>query len=462
MSGYGSGGAVLLGVESPAGTPASSFNTIPFVSEDLKFERPTVPGQTITGRRSQTNRNSGRRRGTGGITQELDLASFGFLFNLLNGTASGALTSAALPGRIATHSAAAASGGDIPAGTYLTKVACVLQRTIDSSLWVMPASSAQSVTLSASNLQIDYSWSNPSSFPRGFTQAGVKMYRSAAGGSSGSEKGSFYQTGTGTSYSLSDADLFYSNEVPLVATGYLHEYVEAYTAGVNPLPPFTGVVKKDVTGAHRGINGRMDSLDLSFGDGDQPWSAKWGMMFRDFDKVTNPAHSLSDIQKCMGWQTVVGLNDGSVNETVENATLSIKNGCELIPGSSGQARFRDVGFGVRDVGFQFGRGFEDNTFFDYMREFEKFKATMFTWGGPLAAAAAGTTTSFPTVAGEVANVFPMAYMLQIEAFGLALSESGANIGGFGRLIESNNGGAERDPSAGTDLRVTLINLTSGY
>ncbi len=461
--GYGVGSAVLIGREDTPGEQSESLVTIPFTSEDVKGNRAMNPTATITGRRALTRRNKGKQTAAGSLSQEVDGASFGFLFNLLNGTASGALTSAALPGRVATISAADASGGDLPVGVYYVKAATVLERTLDGSLWVMPASAEpSSVTLASSNRQIDYSWTNPVAFPRGFTLAGTALYRTVAGGASGSEKLAFYLDGSGNSYSLDDATKFVSTCVPLVATGYQHTFVEAFTVPNNPLPAFSYVAKKDVPTSMLALGGRMNGLELAVSNGDEPATAKWDMMFRRATTISNPSHSLSDIPSMMSWQSVVGV-DGSWEDTLESFTLSIKNGAENVPGLIGKPWNRDVGYGVRDIGIQANRGYEDNGFFDKMMAGDTFNFGAFCAGGPLAAAAAGFTTSFDSTNGGLeADVLPLPYMIQLEAYDLSLGEAGGNVGGFGRIIEGLNSGAQRNVSEGTDLRVTLFNLTSSY
>lgn len=461
--GYGVGSAVLIGQEDTPGVLSDSLVTIPFTSEDVKGNRAMNPTSTITGRRAMTRRNKGKQTGGGSLSQEVDGASFGFLFNLLNGNASGALTSNALRGRISSApGAAAASGGDIPVGAYHVKVATVLERTLDGSLWVMPASAAADVTLASSNRQINFTWTNPATFPRGMTLAGTAIYRTLAGGASGSEKLAFYLEGDDEAYSLSDVDLFQPNVVPLVATGYEHTFVEAFEVPNNPLPAFSYVAKKDVPTATVGLGGRMGGLELSVSNGDEAVMAKWDMMFRRVKTGPNPSHSLSDIASMMSWQSVVGV-DNSWEDTLESFTLSIKNGIENVPGLIGKPWGRDIGYGMRDVGIQANRGYEDNGFFDKMMAGDTFNFGAFCAGGPLAAAAAGYTTSFDsTNSGGEADVLPLPYMMQIEAYDLSLGESGAPVGGFGRLIEGLNSGAQRNVSQGTDLRVSLINLTSSY
>lgn len=463
MSGYGVGSSLLIGAEGTPGTRAGSFVSIPFTQEDVKSGRARTPSNTITGRRSMAPRLAGKRSSAGSFTQELDGSSFGFLFNLLNGNASGALDSAALPGRVSSApTLTAATGGDLASGAYYVKVATVVQRDLDGALRVMPASSAATVTLASTNHTIQVSWTNPIEFPRGYSHSGTMIYRSAAGGASGSEKGVFYLDGSGTSYDIDDASVFQSTVVPLVATAYRHEFVESYVGGgENPLPAFTYAMKKDVGEAEAYLLCRMDSLDLTFGDGNAPVMAKWGLMARDFETFTNPSSSLTNLQKMMSWQTVAGIN-GVLNETIESLQLTIKNNCEMIGGFIGKPRDRDVGFGVRDVAVQFSRHFTDHSFFDKMSNADTFSVGAFCEGGPLATPATGMTQSFSTTGSGTHDVLPMAYAIFIEAFGLGLAESGANVGGFGRLIEANNSGGERDATEGTDLRVTVVNLTSSY
>lgn len=457
--GYGVGANVGFASEGTPGTGEDATFWPIFTAATVKGQRPVVDSASITGDRSIAKRLAGVRSGAGDITMEPDGLNIGLPLYYLNGNASGALTSAAVP-RIssAPTGSATGSGATIPTGTYRYKVAAVYQKTIDSSLHIMSASSELSGVAVTLGQQVDLAFTDPTTLtpPSGYTYAGTMVYRTAAGGGANSETFLHYKSGTGASYS--DVGSGYSGSgsgsVPVSGTVYEHKFLKAFASGENPLPAFSTTVIKDNDYAERFLLCRMDKFELSVGDGNQPVTAKFSLLARDFERIANPTPSITNLRKMMSWQTMVAVS-GTWEPTAEKLTLTVENGCQLLPGLSGQPRMRDVGYGMRKVSGELGRGFEDHTYWDIMRAGSRFSLRSYLSGQPIV-----ETGCDVTIGAVVAT--PFRYSMTVDAYNCSLSEAGADVSGPGRMVESVKFGCEVDESAGTDMAIRLYNQVSSY
>ncbi|MCE7873325.1 hypothetical protein DYH09_23520 [bacterium CPR1] len=461
--GYGVGAALGLATEGTYGTAESSADLwLPFTSEDIKAARAVVPSATIYGDRSVRKQNVGVRTGAGGFSMEVDFVNMGLPLFYWNGNASGGVTSAAIPGRIssAPGGTPGGTGATIPTGTYRYKVASVWQKATDSTLYVLPASAELTGVAVTLGEEVVLTWTNPATLtpPAGYTYYGTAVYRTSAGGAADSEtlkhivvgSGTGY-TDTGGSYNVTDVNVAPVQGVTL----YQHTFVKAFTAGENPLPGFTTFVVKDNDVTERYIGCRMNTLELSVGpDLNSVVTAKFGLMARDFDTLANPSPSVSDVRKAMSWQGQVAV-DGTYAEFIEGFTLSGSNNCEQIPGLSNLPRFRDVGYGMRQINGTLGRGFENHDFFDIMYAGSRFDIRAYLEGAVIDE----DNCSFTAPGGAVG---PFRYSSIVDVFNCSLSEAGANVGGPGRMVENINWGAEVDDAEATELRIRLYNLTASY
>lgn len=463
--GYGTGAAVGLATEGTYGTAESSADLwLPFTSEDIKANRAVVPSSTIYGDRSVRKQNVGIRTGAGSVTMEVDFANMGLPLYYVNGNSSGAVTSAAIAGRISSAPAGTpgSTGATIPTGTYRYKVASIWQKSTDSTLYVLPASSELSGVSVTLGQEVPLTWTDPTTLtpPSGYTYYGTAVYRTAAGGASGSEtlkhvvaSTAAGYTDTGGSYNVSGAGLLV---VPVQGVSlYSHTFVKAFTPGENPLPGFTAFVVKDNDVSERYIGCRMNTFELSVGpDLNSVVTAKFGLMARDFDTLANPTPSISDVRKSMSWQGQIAV-DGTYAEFIEGFSMTLNNNCEAIPGLSNQPRNRDVGYGQRTVSGTLGRGFEDHDFFDIMAAGTRFDIRAYLEGAMIVE----TNSSFTAPGGAVT---PFRYSSIVDVFECSLSEAGANVGGPGRMVENINWGAEVSDTESTELRIRLYNLTASY
>lgn len=457
--GYGVGGGLGLGTEETYGTGVAPTAWIPFVSESIAAESPIVQSGTITGDRSVSNNLAGPRSGAGDFTVEVDGPNIGLPLYYANGNASGAVTSAAIPGRISSApSQSVGSGGSLAVGTYRYRVASVWTRTLTAERFYLPVSAEVQATTASGNQTVTLGWTDPTTLtpPAGYTHAGTAVYRSAVGGGAGSEKFLAYVSGATATYA-DDGSVTIANGAASTLTGslYQHTFVKAFTTGSNPLPGFSATVVKDNDVSERFLGCRMNSAEFTLGDGAAPVQAKFGLMARDFEEVANPVVAISNVPKMMAWQGAL-LIDGTHEETIEGFQITLANNCELLPGLSGLRRRRDVGYGMRTISGSLSRSFQDHSFWRKMRAATKFSATCHVSGAPISS----TAGAIP-LGGNV-FAYPIPYGMSIEAFNCSIDKAGSNVSGPGRMVEQLPFRCELDSVSGTDLRIRLFNLTASY
>lgn len=460
--GYGVGAGVGLKTEVTYGTGVSSPLWLPFAKESIKANRSVVRTGTIYGDRSVRRNMPGLRTGGGDFEMEVDGSNIGLPLFYANGNASGGVTSGALAGYVTSAPTVnITAGGSLTAGAYRYRVSSVWQGP-NSELYILPASASTTGTTASSNLTAAVSWTDPTglTLPSGFTYKGTIVWRSAAGGGASSEKYLVYVDGTGNSYSNdSTTPAINTSYVFYTASPYLHTFVRAFTPGSNPLPFFSTLVVKDNDYTQRFLGCRMNSFELIVGDGNQPVLSKFSIMARDYETMSNPSISITDLRKFMGWRTQVAI-EGTYSDIVQKVSLKLSNNCAMIPGLSGQPRHREVGYGLRVVEGSFDRAFENHDLFTIMSNGTRFDLRLYCDGQGFAE---GTTYSIPaSVSGQSVAMDPLRYLVLADAFNCSLSDAGANAGGPGPMTEAINFSAELDDSEGTELRVRLVNLTTSY
>lgn len=458
--GYGVGGAVGTASESTPGTGVAPSVWHQFVSESIKGQRPIVEQASITGDRSVTNQLPGIRSAAGDLSLEFDGNSFGQLFYYFNGNGTGAYTSSAVAGFISSAPTyTVGAGGSVPVATYRYLVVPIWLSVLDARKYLGPASAAVSgVAVTAGNNTVNLTWGAPGTPPTGFSYYGTAIYRTT--GAAGTEQLVAVQVGTGNTYSDTAAAVdtgLYSAPGTLVGTPREHVFTRGFVPGVDPLPAFSTTVVKGNDASERYLLCKINTFELTVGEGNKPIALKFGLMARDYEKITpNPTPSYTNLSKGMSWQTLIGIN-GTFQEIVEGLTIQGSNNCEMIPGLSGQARNRDVGYGLRQIGGSLSRQFETHQFWDYMRAGCRFSLQSIIYGQPLGGV--NCNTQFP-ISGQPVEL--LSYMAIFDLPRCALSDAGANIGGPGRMTEQIQFKTEVDPNSGTELKVRLINLTAAY
>lgn len=457
--GFGIGAAIGVAAESTEGTPVAPSLYLPFVSESLKAQRPLVKQGTITGDRSNSKMLDGVRSGAGDITQEVDGSTNVQLAIWANGKASGATSSANIPGRISSApSATPAAGGSLTAGAYRYKVASVWERDATGELFVLPASAEVTGTTASSDLTIDLGWTAPSGLtpPEGWSYAGTAIYRSEAGGAADSQKFLHYVSGTGASWS-DTGSVTLGTKVPVAPASAMrsHTLVKAFATGAHPLQAFTTVINKDNDQAIRFKLCRAAALELVIGENASVVTQKLSVLARDWDVVANVSPTVTALRKMMSWGVTVKI-DGADDETVRGCTINLNNNAALRPGLSGQPRMLDVGYGMRDISGSLPRSYNDQDFVAKLYAAQRFAIDAWLVGQAIVE----TDSEIPISAGVTAR--PIPYMARIEVPSAALNEAGANASGPGEMVENLTWSAELDATEGTDLRMTWYNLTASY
>lgn len=456
--GFGIGAAVGIASETTEGTPVSPSVSLPFTSESIGSNRPVVKTGTITGDRSHSKMLDGVRSGQGDISMELDGSNASLLTYYANGKASGALTSANIPGRLATIAGAAAAGGSLTAGAYKYKACSVWQRTDTGEKFLLPCSNEITVTTETTNLTAALTWTSPhAAVPTGFTYYGTAIYRSAAGGAADSETFRAFVSGNTALYNDTAVGTL-GTSIPIVPASAMrqHIFVKAFTTGAHPLQAFTTTVNKDNNKALQFLLCRCANMEYTIGENGSVVTAKFGVLARDWRTTTNFSPSVTNLRKMMSWGVTVRI-DGTFDETVRGATFQVNNNAALRPGLSGLPRMLDVGYGMRDISGTLPRSYNDQNFVDKLYDAERFSIQAWAIGQ-------GVVTDALAECEIESGVFakPIPYMMCVDVPLAAINKAGANASGPGEMVEALEWMAELDPTTGTDIKITHYNLTNTY
>lgn len=453
--GYGVGAGVGFGTESTPGVGVAPTTWLDFSSESIQAQRGLVDDPTIYGDRAIYSRLPGLKSGQGSISFVANGSNLGRPLYYWNGNASGAYQVAALGGFVtAAPTLALAAGGSLEAAEYRFGIATVWKRAADGAKRYLPVSTVATITPGSGDLTATVSWAEPvGSPPPGWEQDGHIVFRSTAGGASPTMRAIGYVAEGVTTFSDDGTAPMIDTLRPYSATPYMHTYKKSFVPGQNPLPAFSTTVVKDNDVSERFSLCRANQFGLTIGAGDQPITTQFDILARSWDEVPNPVISQTVIPKMMSWQSQLTV-DGEFSEIYEGFTVTGSNGCELVPGNSGHARYRDVGYGLRSITGTLSRGFEDHKFWRMMRDGCRFGLRNFAYGGHFDNAACQRPNT-------LVEAYPFEYTLIIDIYQCAISQAGGNVGGPGRITESINYSAQVDPSEGTDMRVRLINLTAG-
>ena len=449
MPGIGMGWGTAVGVGEQTGgtlgTAAPSYQIwVPTTAETLKNKRKQEATGAPYASRMDQALYRGIQENDGNIQLEALPQSLGWLLKAWNGQ----VTSVALPGTITVAPTLAASTGSGPvAGGYRYKVAAVLSRTLDARKIETNASpSSNQLTTSGADLTITVTIT-PVTPPTGFTLAGYKIYRTAAGGAAGTEVYRDYQAGAGSTYADNAATALQTAIIPQVDM-YEHTFTPAAVATTNPLRPYTIIVNKNNANAIRFIDARCGKMSLQTGS-DPSKAIKmifdWMALSATKQSEGSPTYTVEGA--CMPWQTRFGI-DSTLLTQFEGMNLAVDNGLEMLPGMSGSDQFRDVvPANVRKFTGDFSMGFENFTYWDKMLAFTTFAILAY-----LDADDSTPATNITTPA--VVSSWPKG--LQIDIPDCRLTEGAGEQSGASRLVAKCPFTIQKGATAGYDIRMRLF------
>ncbi|MFA7482780.1 MAG: phage tail tube protein [Vulcanimicrobiota bacterium] len=450
--GYGVGGGVGIGKESTPGTAVAPSLWLPFSSESIAVQRQVGEDSTIYGDRSIKVRNYGMINGQGNFDLAVDGSTIGLPLALWNGNAQGAYTRAAVAGYLtAAASATPSVGGTLAEGVYRYRVASVW-KTPSGALYYLPQNAEVTATTTSENKKVGLSWSAPEGvIPSGFTAAGYLVFRSEVDGAANTTLAIAY-VAEGTSYDDDGSKAQVASAAPYTAAIQQHSFVKSFVPGSNPLPSFTTTLVKDNDKSERFPLCRMNEWSLTLGDGNSPVTASFGIMgARKPTLVTNPSISHTVLRKFMGWASEVNI-DGEWEPLAEGFSLQCSNNTALVPGFRNKNDYRDVGYGSRTITGTLNRGFEDHKFWSKMVNGCTFDLRAFLTGQHL------VEGCWALIDGMEMYAFP--YCMLVDVFECSVTGAGASVGGPDRLVEAVAFGAGTSVSAGTDMKISLFNVTA--
>ncbi len=463
MQGLGVLSRVGVASELVAGTPEASVDVfLPILSESVMGSRGNVPSGSIVGDSMVQGVAPGVIDVGGSLSMEFDGQVSGQPVWLWNGDAGYTPTaiSASLGAATAAPTGAAAAGGSLTAGSYLYKVSTLVQRTIDGVVLIMPGSSESAAIVTATtNLTVNLTWSNPGSFPTGYTHYGTIIWRTLIGGLTGTQGWLDVNLGTGNTYSDNGSRTVDSNVTPYAASLYSHSFKGSppVSAG-DRLTPFTYFSCKDNDIAERYSFCLMDSMKIAVPGIGEKLAAEFSLKGTQIDTIANFAPSFVPLQPFVGWQATVSIT-GQQDVTAESFEINCSNSVNPVPGLRGVPYNRAVISGKREVKVNFNRQFGDHDFWDTMLAGAEFSIALTTYGGSVASPVAHGLTPMQT--GTIAMI-PWQYSLKIELFRCIIDKAGGSIGGPDRIIEQISASCFKDASQGTEMEITMINTTAAY
>lgn len=451
--GYGVGGGVGIGKESTPGTAVAPTLWLPITSESIAVNQDVSADGTIYGDRSVQVRNRGMVSGAGSFDVAVDGSTIGLPLALWNGNASGAYARAQVTGGILSTapSVTVDVDGDLAVGVYKYTVASVWG-TPAGALYYMPNIIEATATTTTGNQTVSLTWVAPAgNLPLGFESKGYLVFRSEVDGASNTMMAIAYVP-SATTFVDTGSKQRVMSAAPYNSAIQKHTYKKAFVTGQNPLPPFTTTLVKDNDSSERFPLCRMNEFNLNLSDGNSPVSASLGIMSaRKPALVSNPSITPTVMRKFMSWASEIAI-DGEWEEIAEGLTLSCTNNTNLVPGLRNKNDYRDVGYGQRDITGTLTRGFEDHKFWSKMVDGCTFDLRAFLTGQHMVEGCWGLI--------DGVEIYAFPYCMMVEVFKCAVTSAGASIGGPDRMVESVAFGAGTSAAEGTDMRITLFNLTA--
>lgn len=459
MPGQGSRAALGVITEVTEGTPPAPAGStfIPMSSESNKADRPTILSSALTNDRMISTVMPGVQQVEGGWEQPFDGASVGQGIWLWNGDAG--YSKGNTPGRLATFTATpSAASGTLPVGTYFYSVATILTQTSNGDYHIMQQSAAITCTLAAIG-KADLAWTNPSTFPDGFTLGGFIIYRTAAGGSTGTQKYLKYQLGATASFSDTGAFTPDTAISPYTATPVTHAFIGTVpVTSADPLTPFTVSVYKDIAESEQYVGNRMDGFELSIGDKNGEVMAKFSHKGIKETPVANFTASYSILESFVGWQCV-GYINGVKDCTIQGMSLSCKNNVQYLEGLCAVPYVRGTISGRREISVTLDRQLLDHTFLNRMLEGEEAAIQIQSSGQPIVN---GYSAYSLSSAVHGIKAVPLRHFLMIDLYRVRLKQAGGPVTGPDQIKESIQADCMKSLTYGTEMKIQLINTVATY
>lgn len=463
-AGIGALSAFAVGIQDPdtplvAGAVEVHY---PIMSESMKADRTAIPSGSIVGDSMRVAVAMGVSQCEGGFQMEVEGSVSGHPIWLWNGN-DGYTDTEILAGAGWTSGAptvgAASAGGALPIGAYKYSVATVLSRTNDGRKLIMPGSATSTAGTSAStNNTLPVSWTAPSSIPTGYTLLGTMIFRTLVGGNT--PYFLKYQAGAGTSYADAGVILAPIESVTTYSASiYQHVMVGSPPVTGDRLTPFTCFANHNNDLTQQFIACRMDGMKLSVSGLDDKLMADFSCKGASASTVANFSPSMVPLEPMVGWHCIIQMN-GLADQTLESFEIDCSNGVQMVPGMRGEPFNRDTISGARQINGQMTRQFGDNDLWVQMLAGQDFSLKFTSYGQSIASPINHGITA--TMANSGIDAFPFQFYIQIELPRCKLSKAGGNTSGPDRIIETVGFEAFKDPTTGTDMKITMTNTTPQY
>ena len=323
-------GNVQMAEESAAAAYATAITanaglhvTVPILSESFQVQEGFVLTGGINGSPYRKVSQPGRRIVQGGIQLEPDGSAIGLLFKWANRCASSDVASTFFPAPVLVSTVASATAGVVPASAYLYKICNVYKQTSSGRCYLSNPSNEVGLTPADALHKVDVTYTDGTP-PTGYTLVGAFLFRTAAAGSTGTEKLTTNSV-VGAAAVIHDNDL----DVALTATQVIPAAItqHLFTGGTATLGTGTFPQQKSFTTECNVNTGgtitslqykgcKVNTLSMTI-PGNGPVTMSMEMHAQDVAQINATVPVFTLIRPFMGFDCTVYLQLKNTTDTVE-------------------------------------------------------------------------------------------------------------------------------------------------
>lgn len=466
MSGLGLSfyGFFGVGEESAAayGTPVASSAWLPIISESLQMTEGFHLTNAINSTSFRKVSVPGRRIVTGGVNMEVDGTNIGLPFKWANRNQTDVAFGTYAPAP-SSFTATPTSGGSLTAGAYRYRVMHAYNLTAASTRFQFlgAASSEQTGTTASSNLTNALAWTNATP-PTGYTLAGTAIFRTAIGGSSGTEK--FLDSVNTSTNSYNDDGSVTLSTMPIpTATPTQHQSTGS-SSPTAACKSFTTEIFRDATSSVQYSGCKVSQLSLTIPNNGVV-TATMNLHAQNGIKLASPSsQSFTLTKQMMGFNTVTYLQQKATIDTVvvnlEHFACSLNNNLDPRYSLNGSRFCRRLSERRRVINGNFTYAFEDFSIFDQLNADTDFSIRVLTIGPPVDYTS--TTPFSQTINGVTTTMWP--FMMEVDLPAISMTTEKANLNTDNQIM----GDCPFEawfPDAGSksyDCQFSVWNLASSY
>lgn len=461
MPGLGSESKLGIAKETTPSVGVVPTNAIPFVSASFTSPRTLLESETIGGSSMLKNAVPGDPQSSGSIVQEFDAETSGTLLDLWNGP-NGYSVSSYSAGRIsaAPTGVAGSTGGTIPAGDYIYKVAAIWEHDYLKKNWITFESAASSAVTVVLGEKVTLTFTDPATLALAdHTLKGVAIYRTEAGGAAATARFLAYQAGTAATFEDDgdnpNADPSVSPVATAVGSLYAHllEGAEA-SPGQDRIKYFSAQMSKNVGSDERYFGNKANDFSLEIPDRASAVRLTLNTIGDDMEPVAGEfvAAAPQPRRQILGRDCAVVI-DNVRNCDLQQLSLTGSNNCERLGTFCGNS----ISEGARRLNGSITLLFRNHELFNKAVSSTEMELQIYCAGEPVMPN--GGTLSLVS---HGVSAVPWPRLAKFDFQRVTLAEFSNPVEGPGQIIASANLAILEDNVTNTDMEITLINTISTY